>query len=32
MMLLGIGQHAVQRAGDDSLVAHGMPLEWIALA
>jgi hypothetical protein len=22
MVLLGIGQHAVQRAGDDNLVAH----------
>ena len=22
MMLLGIGQHAIQRAGDDGLVAH----------
>src|SRR5438045_9792339 len=26
MMLFRIGQHAVQRAGDDSLVAHGAAL------
>src|ERR1700736_4311438 len=27
VVLLRVGQHAVQRAGDDGLVAHGMPSE-----
>src|SRR5258708_3697063 len=27
VMLFGVGQHAVQRAGDDSLVAHGLAFD-----
>src|SRR5260370_20284410 len=27
VMLLRVGQHAVQRAGDDSLVAHGLAFD-----
>src|SRR5437588_8576130 len=28
VMLFRVGQHAVQRAGNDSLVAHGSPSIW----
>src|SRR5260370_23206289 len=31
VMLLGVGEHAVQRAGDDSLVAHGWAFDLFSL-